>query len=137
MNEKTDIRSILKNYLKVSFKLRLKEQDRNLMNKKLFIETLTLLREIDDRRDFMEEEIGLDPTVYEEKFIQVIENLFKMIFNKQQLTLINLYLFDLVHNQDWDGKLQLDMKIGNGEIQHQEFDFKTPAEVWNVIELLK
>jgi hypothetical protein len=85
----------------------------------------------------MEEEIGLDPTVYEEKFIQVIENLFKMIFNKQQLTLINLYLFDLVHNQDWDGKLQLDMKIGNGEIQHQEFDFKTPAEVWNVIELLK
>jgi hypothetical protein len=46
MNEKTAIRSILKNYLKVSFKLRLKEQDRNLMNKKLFIETLTLLREI-------------------------------------------------------------------------------------------
>ncbi len=107
------------------------------MNKKLFIETLTILREIEDRRDFMEEEIGLDPTVYEEKFIQVIENLFKMIFNKQQLTLINLYLFDLVHNQDWDGKLQLDMKIGSGEIQHQEFDFKTPAEVWNVIELLK
>ena len=137
MNEKTAIRSILKNYLKVGFKLRLKEQDRNLMNKKLFIETLTILREIEDRRDFMEEEIGLDPTVYEEKFIQVIENLFKMIFNKQQLTLINLYLFDLVHDQDWDGKLQLDMKIGTGEVQHQVFNFRTPAEVWDVIELLK
>jgi len=137
MNEKTAIRSIVKNYLKVNFKLKLKEQDRSLMNKKLFMETLTILREIEDRRDFMEEEIGLDPTVYEEKFIQVIENLFRMIFNKQQLTLINLYLYDLVHDKEWDGKLQLDLKIGSGEVQHQVFDFRTPEEVWNVIELLK
>lgn len=137
MNERNTIRSILKNYLKVGFKLRLKEQDRDVMNKKLFIESLTILREIEDRRDFMEEEIGLDPTVYEEKFIQVIENLFKMIFNKQQLTLINLYLFDLIHDKDWDGKLQLDLKIGSGEVQQQEFDFRTPAQVWEVVELLK
>lgn len=137
MNEKTAIRSIIKNYLQVNFKLKLKEQDRNLMNKKLFIETITILREIEDRRDFMEEEIGLDPTVYEEKFIQVIENLFRMIFNKQQITLVNLYLFDLVHDKDWDGKLQLDLKIGSGEIQQQVFDFRTPEQVWNVIELLK
>lgn len=137
MNEKTAIRSIIKNYLQVNFKLKLREQDRNLMNKKLFIETITILREIEDRRDFMEEEIGLDPTVYEEKFIQVIENLFRMIFNKQQITLVNLYLFDLVHDKDWDGKLQLDLKIGNGEIQQQVFDFRTPEQVWNVIELLK
>lgn len=137
MNERNAIRSILKNHLKVGFKLRLKEQDRDVMNKKLFIESLTILREIEDRRDFMEEEIGLDPTVYEEKFIQVIENLFKMIFNKQQLTLINLYLFDLIHDKDWDGKLQLDLKIGSGEVQQQEFDFRTPAQVWEVVELLK
>lgn len=137
MNEKTAIRSIVKNYLQVNFKLKLKEQDRNLMNKKLFIETITILREIEDRRDFMEEEIGLDPTVYEEKFIQVIENLFRMIFNKQQITLVNLYLFDLVHDKDWDGKLQLDLKIGSGEVQQQVFDFRTPEQVWNVIELLK
>jgi hypothetical protein len=137
MNERNAIRSILKNYLKIGFKLRLKEQDRDVMNKKLFIESLTILREIEDRRDFMEEEIGLDPTVYEEKFIQVIENLFKMIFNKQQLTLINLYLFDLIHDKDWDGKLQLDLKIGSGEVQQQEFDFRTPAQVWEVVELLK
>lgn len=137
MNEKTAIRSIVKNYLQGNFKLKLKEQDKNLMNKKLFIETITILREIEDRRDFMEEEIGLDPTVYEEKFIQVIENLFRMIFNKQQITLVNLYLFDLVHDKDWDGKLQLDLKIGSGEIQQQVFDFRTPEQVWNVIELLK
>lgn len=137
MNEKTAIRSIVKNYLKVNFKLKLKEQDRSLMNKKLFIETITILREIEDRRDFMEEEIGLDPTVYEEKFIQVIENLFRMIFNKQQITLVNLYLFDLVHDKDWDGKLQIDLKVGSGEIQQQVFDFRTPEQVWNVIELLK
>ena len=137
MVHKKDLRKTLNSFLKASISIKEKDMAREVIEKKLFIENIILLREIEDRRDFMEEEIGLDPTVYEEKFIQVIENLFKMIFNKQQLTLINLYLFDLVHNQDWDGKLQLDMKIGNGEIQHQEFDFKTPAEVWNVIELLK
>jgi hypothetical protein len=137
MNEKTAIRSIIKNYLKVNFKLSIKEQDRNLMNKKLFIETLSIMREIEDRRDFMEEEIGMDPTVYEEKFIQVIENLFKMIFNKHQLTLINLYLYDLVHDRDWDGKLQLDLIIGKNETQQKVFNFKTPEDVWNVLEILK
>lgn len=137
MNERTLIKSIVKKSLSVNFKLKLKEQDRALMNKKLFIQTLTILREIEDRRDFMEEEIGLDPTVYEEKFLMVIENLFKMIFNKQQLTLINLYLFDLVYDKDWDGKLQLDLKVGTGEVQQQVFNFRTPEDVWNVIELLK
>jgi hypothetical protein len=95
------------------------------------------MREIEDRRDFMEEEIGMDPTVYEEKFIQVIENLFKMIFNKHQLTLINLYLYDLVHDRDWDGKLQLDLIIGKNETQQKVFNFKTPEDVWNVLEILK
>lgn len=137
MNERNLIKSIVKKSLHVNFKLKLKEQDRTLMNKKLFIQTLTILREIDDRRDFMEEEIGLDPTVYEEKFLMVIENLFKMIFNKQQLTLINLYLFDLVYDKEWDGMLQLDLKVGSGEVQQQVFNFRTPEDVWNVIELLK
>lgn len=137
MNERNLIKSIVKKSLHVNFKLKLKEQDRNLMNKKLFIQTLAILREIDDRRDFMEEEIGLDPTVYEEKFLMVIENLFKMIFNKQQLTLINLYLFDLVYDKEWDGMLKLDLKIGTGEVQQQVFNFRTPEDVWNVIELLK
>lgn len=137
MNERNLIKSIVKKSLHVNFKLKLKEQDRTLMNKKLFIQTLTILREIDDRRDFMEEEIGLDPTVYEEKFLMVIENLFKMIFNKQQLTLINLYLFDLVYDKEWDGTVQLDLKIGSGEVQQQVFNFRTPEDVWNVIELLK
>jgi hypothetical protein len=42
------------------------------MEKKLFIESILLLREIEDRKDFMESELGVDMTVYEEKFLQVI-----------------------------------------------------------------
>jgi len=137
MNERNLVKSIIKKGLPFNFKLKLKEQDRKTMNKKLFVHTLTVLREIEDRRDFLEEEIGLDPTVYEEKFLVVIENLFKMIFNKQQLTLINLYLFDLVYDKEWDGLLQLDLKVGDGEVQQQVFNFRTPEDVWNVIELLK
>jgi len=132
MNEKNYIRSVLKPFLKVQYRIRIKEADKRYMNKKLFVETLTILREIEDRRDFMEEEIGLDPTVYEEKFIQVIENLFKMIFSKQQLALIQLYLYQLVNDREWDGKINLTF-----DKKEETFDFRTPEEVWNVIERVK
>jgi len=132
MNEKNYIRSVLKSFLEVKYRIGKKEADKRYMNKKLFIETLTILREIEDRRDFMEEEIGLDPTVYEEKFIQVIENLFKMIFSKQQLALIQLYLYQLVGDKDWDGTITLTF-----EGKQSTVNFSTPEEVWDVVEKVK
>ncbi len=136
MTERTQIKTLLKSYLKTEFKVRVKDIDKNLMDKKLFIQTLTLLKEIEDRRDFMEEEIGLDPTVYEEKFLTVIENLFKMIFNKPQLALIQMYLYQLIPDREWDGNITLDLRI-NGEVKQHVFAFRTPEEVWNVIEKVK
>jgi len=102
------------------------------MDKKLFIESIILLREIEDRRDFMEEEIGMDMSMYEEKFLQIIENLFKLHFNKEQFALIQYYLYKVPTIEDWYG--MIDLSDGKEMITVK---FETPEEVWTVINSLK
>jgi len=76
----------------------------------------------------METEIGLDMTVYEDQFFDVIENLFRMSFSKEQYTLINTYLYQLMPDMDWNGKITI-----NVDKKQKEVDFKKPEDVWNVI----
>jgi hypothetical protein len=105
---------------------------RDVIEKKLFIESIILLREIEDRRDFMEEEIGMDMSIYEEKFLQIIENLFKVHFSKEQFTLIQYYIYQVPTIDNWDGKI--DISDGKDMIT---VDFETPEQVWNVITSIK
>lgn len=126
------IRQAINNYLKGNIRISERDLDRATMEKKLFIESILLLREIEDRRDFMEAELGVDMTIYEEKFIQVIDNLFKMHFNKEQLALIQYYIYQIPTLDNWDGKI--DLSDGKSMIT---VDFETPEQVWNVISSLK
>jgi hypothetical protein len=105
---------------------------RDIIEKKLFIESIVLLKEIEDRRDFMEEEIGMDMSIYEEKFLQIIENLFKVHFSKEQFALIQYYLYKVPSIEDWDGKID----IMNGK-ESITVDFQTPDQVWDVITSIK
>lgn len=98
------------------------------MNKKSFVEIIHALKEIEDRRDFMETELGVDMTQYEDKFFNVIESLFKIVFNKSQLALIQMYLYQLVPDKEWDGKITVEMNDTEKEV-----DFKTASQVWDVI----
>lgn len=129
---KKTIRQVINNYLQTKVTLRERSVAQDILDKKLFINSLTLLREIEDRRDFMEEELGVDLSVYEEKFLQVIENLFKLHFSKEQLALIQHYVYVIPTIQDWDGKV--DITDGKAIIT---VDFETPEQVWNVITSLK
>jgi hypothetical protein len=125
---KKELRKALNSYLRGSVTIKEKDMARDVMEKKLFVESITLLREIEDRRDFMESELGLDMSQYEEKFLQVIENLFKVHFNKEQFALIQYYIYQVPTIVDWDGKL--DLSDGKEMIT---VDFETPEQVWNVI----
>lgn len=98
------------------------------MNKKLFVEVIDALRKIDDRRDFMVTEMGIDVTAYEDQFFQVIENLMKMHFNKEQLALIQMYLYQLVPDKDWDGTITVEMNK-----KEEVVDFKTADDVWTLL----
>ena len=75
---KNTIRGVLKARLDVSYRIKLKDPDREVMNKKIFVEVLDQLRKIEDRKDFLAEEIGMDMTHYEDQFFAVIDNLFKL-----------------------------------------------------------
>jgi hypothetical protein len=132
MNLKKELRKGINNYLRGNVTIKERDMARDIIEKKLFIESIILLREIEDRRDFMEEEIGVDMSIYEEKFLQVIENLFKAHFSKEQFALIQYYLYQVPTLADWDGKI--DLSDGKDTIT---VDFETPEQVWNVITSVK
>lgn len=98
------------------------------MEKKLFIEIINGLKKIEDRRDFMAEEIGMDMTAYEDQFFHVIENLIKLHFTKEQQALIQMYLYQLTPDKEWDGTITIEKNKVEEVVA-----FKTPEEVWNVI----
>jgi len=124
------VRQVLFSIHQLSYRIKEKSPSNEHMNKKIFIEVLEQLKLIEERRDFMEAEIGMDMTQYEDQFFSVIENLFKLAFNKQQLGLIQLYLYQLVPDNEWDGTITIE--LGKEE---KVVDFKTPENVWNTINL--
>lgn len=129
---KKELKEIISNYLQTSIRISQKGLTGSVMEKKLFIESILLLREIEDRKDFMESELGVDMSVYEEKFLQVIENLFRMNYNKEQLDLIHYYLYQIPLVDDYDGKV--DLSDGKNVITVK---FETPEDVFNVVTSLK
>jgi len=134
MRNKRDIRKVLKNSLNLTFNIKALSPSPEQIKKSLFIDALQALIEIQDRTDFLLSEIGIDTIGYEDKYFRVIENLFKICFNQQQLSLIQMYLYQLRPDSTWDGKIELDLQKGEKPSIH---NFKTPKEVWNVINLFK
>mgnify|MGYP001030680189 CR=1 FL=1 len=127
-SSKEIIRRVLKSSLDVSYRIKIKEPDQETMNKKIFVEVIDQLKKIEDRKDFMAEEIGMDMTIYEDQFFSVIENLFKLAFNKSQLGLIQMYLYQLVPDKEWDGTIT----INQGK-SDETVPFKSAIDVWEVI----
>ena len=122
------IRQTLFSIHPLSYRIKRITIDKPTMEKVLFKKILAQLKKIDERRDFMHSEIGMDMTQYEDQFFDVIENLMKMHFNKHQLGLIQTYLYQLIPDKDWDGTITLEKN--KKEIVHP---FKTPEDVWEVI----
>ena len=124
------IREVLFSLHPLSYRIRTKGLDKESMNKKLFTGVISQLKKIEDRRDFMAEEIGMDMTTYEDQFFNVIEDLMKMSFNKTQLGLIQTYLYTLSPDKSWDGTIVVEV----GESKKEKVvKFKTPEDVWKVV----
>tara|TARA_B100000900_G_scaffold342842_1_gene306390 strand:+ start:575 stop:979 length:405 start_codon:yes stop_codon:yes gene_type:complete len=122
------IRQTLFSIHPLSYRIKKKTLDKASMDKKLFIEVITTLKQIEERRDFMVDEIGMDVTAYEDKFFNVIENLMKMHFSKEQLALIQMYLYQLVPDKEWDGTIT----VTKNKVE-ENVPFKKPEDVWKVI----
>jgi len=129
---KDKIRKALKQNIDVSYRIRTTKPNTGNMNRQIFKEILNELQKIDERRDFMIDEIGMDMTLYEDQFFSVIENLFKLAFNQEQLALIQMYLYQLIPDKDWDGTITVE-----NNKKEKIVNFRTPEDVWKVITELK
>lgn len=128
------LRQILKDIIPLKYRIREVPRNRDAMTKELFIEIVKLLKEIDDRTNFVASEIGMDTTQYEDKFFRVIENLMRIAFNKEQVFLIELYLNEIDYNdkEEWDGSISVTV-----EKKEQKIAFRTPEDVWEAIQKFK
>jgi len=125
------IRQTLISQYNLSYRIKECSLDKPTMNRKIFIQVLNQLKELEDKSDFLIGELGIDLSVYEDTFYGIIHNLMKMSFNKQQLTLIDLYLNDLSMDPDWDGTITVQV-----EDKEKVVNFQTPADVWKIISKL-
>lgn len=130
MGPKEYIKDVLTDDLPLAFRVKTLSKPIEEVNKKTFVEVIKLLKEINDRTEFMATELGMDVVGYDDKFFQAIEGLMKIAFNKKQVTLIEMYLNDIpMMREDWDGTITLEVK--EEEIQ---VAFETPLDVWNAIQ---
>lgn len=132
MKQKNTVRRVFNNYFNLRVRISTKEVDKEVMNKSLFLNIIKNLKSIEDRRDFMQEEIGMDMTTYEDKFFQVIEDLFKFSFNKPQISLIQTYIYEASRPDDWNGTVTIEVE--NKSVK--TFDLKTPEQLWSIVQLL-
>ena len=132
MKDKKEVRKILKNTLNLRFNIKSKRPDPEQIQKALFIDTMKTMNEIQDRSSFLAQEMGIDVVGFEDRYFRVIENLFKLHFNQEQLSLIQLYLYELSPDKNWDGTIELQMKDDVKLVK-----FKDPSDVWEVINLFK
>ncbi len=128
------LRQILKDVIPLKYRIKEVPRNREAMTKELFIEIVKLLKEIDDRTNFVASEIGMDTTQYEDKFFRVIENLMRIAFNREQVFLIELYLNEIDYNdkEEWDGNISVTV-----EKKEQKIAFRTPEDVWEAIQKFK
>ncbi len=130
---KKRIRQILHSVHPIPFRIKYKEPSREHMNKMIFVRVINNLKKIEDRRDFLLDEIGMDMTAYEDQFFSIIEDLFKMTFSKEQLALIQMYLYQLVPDKDWDGTITIETKSKGEKV----VNFETAQDVWDVLKTLE
>ena len=131
IDPKKKLRETLFSIHKLSYRIKVTEPPKDLMDKKLFIEIIDTLKKIEDRKDFLQDEIGMDMTVYEDQFFLVIENLIKLHFNEEQQALIRLYLYELRVEEDWDGTITIEENDTERVV-----NFKTATDLWKIISSL-
>ena len=95
--------------------------------KKLFIDTINILEDIEEKSGELFQ-AGIDLSVYETLFFQVIENLLYTIYNDKQVNLIHSYIY---------GEPLTDRIPQPVDKSGKVLDPETPEELWNAILLLR
>jgi hypothetical protein len=104
--------------------------NKTLKEKDIFIENITLLETCIERSDKLFNEMMVDFYMYEEPFLQIIENLLFMKYGEIISELIAWYVYD---RKEQDGTIHPLVFEEEGQ-EPKEIIIKTPEELWKFID---
>jgi len=121
----------LKDILKIKGKISKERPVKGLIKKEHFCRFLENYKYANDRAIMLKQDYLVDFVNFEEPFIQAIEALVKLHFNKNQSNLIEWWLYEKWNTGD-DGILQLH----NPETE-EEIPSDTAEQLWDLLQTLK
>lgn len=125
------IRQDLKDILKIKSSVTKERPVKGLIKKEAFTRFIQNYKYANDRALMLKMEHAVDFVNFEEPFVQSIEALLELCFNKNQLQILHWWLYDKWNTGD-EGILQLnDTETG------EEIPSDTPEELWALIQTLK
>ena len=121
----------LKEILKIKGKVTKERPVKGLLKQEAFIRFIENYKHANDRTLFLKLEHAIDFVNFEEPFVQAIEALLELHFNKNQVQIIHWWLYEKWNTGD-ESVLQL-----NNTETGEELPSDTPEELWNLIQSLK
>ena len=121
----------LKEILKIKSKITKERPVKGLVKKEAFIRFIENYKFSNDRTLMLKMEHAVDFVSYEESFVQAIEALLELHFNKNQIQIIHWWLYEKWNTGD-ESVLQL-----NNTETGEELPSDTPEELWTLIQSLK
>ena len=100
-----------------------------LKEKEVFIENVTILEGALKRSDKLYDEFTIDVYMYEEPFLQVIENMFLIKYGEIISEIVFWYLYD---RKDDDGNIY-PLVLEEEDKEPVDIILKTPADLWKFI----
>ena len=121
----------LKDILKIKGKVTRERPVKGLLKKEAFIRFIDNYKFANDRTMMLKMEHAVDFVSYEEPFVQSIEALLELNFNKNQIQIIHWWLY-----VKWNTGDESVLQLNNTETG-EELPSDTPEELWDLIQSLK
>ena len=121
----------LKNFLKIKGNVTRSRPVKGQIKKEHFCRFLENYKFANDRALMLKTDFQVDFVHFEEPFVQAIEALLKLHFNKNQTQLIEWWLYEKFNQQD--GTV---LQLNNTETG-EEIPSDTPEELWSLLQTLK
>tara|TARA_R110001606_G_scaffold75718_2_gene175341 strand:+ start:337 stop:729 length:393 start_codon:yes stop_codon:yes gene_type:complete len=121
----------LKNFLKIKGNVTRSRPVKGQIKKEHFCRFIENYKFANDRALMLKTDFQVDFVHFEEPFVQAIESLLKLHFNKNQSQLIEWWLYEKFNQQD--GTV---LQLNNTETE-EEIPSDTPEELWFLLQTLK
>ena len=99
------------------------------VNRESFEKTILLMDEIQTRGALLHADLGLDYSVYDEKFYEIIDRLFQMQFGKEASEIIFFYTYERINP---DGSINELVDENN-----QVIVLNSPTDLWYLVNHIK